>query len=817
MSRFHKQILMLALLMVAMAPAVKAFSLLGPLKPWQDTRKGYNLPGDIGGPMGRDEEFRWNTPVLTYAFDKSFLEYFGVRGVEAIEAAFAILNALPPASEMSPNLTEFAQTDMLRRNHQAFALGLLDLKSVALERLVEQLGLADPVRWTWTLRGLEPRTVGGVTTTNYTVIQLNFDPVTLAPTHAVNGTLYGYTIFDRMTTVGQVAEPIEIPLDLVPNSSGNPAPVAGFGAGIGDFWIGLTRDDVGGLRHIYRTNNINNEEILPGSLLAVTNLSQQLIVTNRDLRTFELQTSSTTNTPAAILALYPDIEITSTNARLAVRVQTNILSFFTNIPPVQVTQTNLTTNIVTLFDYTFGNVRTNLAEGSFFIMPPNVFDFVNRVDLLTEVVTVTNITPTLNVFVNTNLQTLLSTIDLVTFSRQATTNDPAALLAIHPTLAIASTNMQILPAAETNFSFYLTNYPWAPAGTPPTVVFVPELTNVLITNWSYTFFNVVTNTFLDSGPVSIQRMEVSPAPFAPVGSGLLITNFSSRTYMSNFVNGTVYIIPTNVVGFQFVRTVQTNVNVISNNLNPTVFGTTFLGTNLTNVVITNFPATNLVASFTNLAEIILQTNFIYAVHPVVPGSTLVESVSQFTNVISGVHAVEFQPSTNTLALRQGVDKLHFLRVNFDSLIGNAFTPITNQFTDTIITNSRPVSQVVRRIIRQPDILFVAEDLGLVGNLVPVLTRRSTTTNWVSHAAVNGVGGEMGPGVITPPIRLLFTTQLPYFAHFANQFSSFLDFDPTFSNRSVVWGSFDGTTNAPVVYPDFLSIQLLENLILNPSP
>ena len=36
------------------------------------------------------EEYRWNVPVLTYAFDQSFLDYFGSNGVAAVEKAFQI-------------------------------------------------------------------------------------------------------------------------------------------------------------------------------------------------------------------------------------------------------------------------------------------------------------------------------------------------------------------------------------------------------------------------------------------------------------------------------------------------------------------------------------------------------------------------------------------------------------------------------------------------------------------------------------------------------------------------------------------------------
>ena len=68
-----------------------AFALLGPYTDWMYQTNGYHQPDDIGGPMNINEEYRWNVPVVTYGFDKSFLDYFGSNGVAAVESAFQIL------------------------------------------------------------------------------------------------------------------------------------------------------------------------------------------------------------------------------------------------------------------------------------------------------------------------------------------------------------------------------------------------------------------------------------------------------------------------------------------------------------------------------------------------------------------------------------------------------------------------------------------------------------------------------------------------------------------------------------------------------
>jgi hypothetical protein len=116
MMRLTKRLLCIGLL-VGYAGGASAFSLLGPFKvdatleglDWQaagyggqPAGLGYNITGSIGGPMYPFEAYRWNIPNITYAYDSSFLSYFGPEGVNAVEQAIAILNALPPSSQMSP-------------------------------------------------------------------------------------------------------------------------------------------------------------------------------------------------------------------------------------------------------------------------------------------------------------------------------------------------------------------------------------------------------------------------------------------------------------------------------------------------------------------------------------------------------------------------------------------------------------------------------------------------------------------------------------------------------------------------------------------
>lgn len=248
-----------------------AFSLNGPFAAWQSADIGYQIGADLGGPMNLGEEYRWNQSSITYAFDNSFLDYFGQAGVEAVEEAIQILNDLPSTSAMSGDLSEFP-LDTRRINHTAAALGLSDLKSYALSALLEQLGLAAPERWVWAIRAR-------VVINNvpfYSIIKRNFDPVTLQPSSYVNGTLYTYVI--QQTYVNpDVFEAVKLAVDPLAPSVTTVAALVGVGGGAAEitgsiqslanglFYSGLTRDDVGAIRYMYNAKNYNVETLPTGS------------------------------------------------------------------------------------------------------------------------------------------------------------------------------------------------------------------------------------------------------------------------------------------------------------------------------------------------------------------------------------------------------------------------------------------------------------------------------------------------------------------------------------------------------------------------
>ena len=146
------------------------------------------------------------------------------------------------------------------------------------------------------------------------------------------------------------------------------------------------------------------------------------------------------------------------------------------------------------------------------------------------------------------------------------------------------------------------------------------------------------------------------------------------------------------------------------------------------------------------------------------------------------------------AWRPGVDKITFILEPLDPLTGEFFSPVTNQFTDTYITNGMIKQQQVARVISRPDFLFAAEDLNPGIPAYPFQYCTSTTTNWINNAALNGNPGGAGPGVIQPPIAITFDKVGRQFV------SSGSSSDTVAFDESRLPGSFDASTNAPISYP-----------------
>jgi hypothetical protein len=162
--------------------------------------------------------------------------------------------------------------------------------------------------------------------------------------------------------------------------------------------------------------------------------------------------------------------------------------------------------------------------------------------------------------------------------------------------------------------------------------------------------------------------------------------------------------------------------------------------------------------------------------------------------------------------RPGIEKVTFVRHPFGSLNGE-FRPFTNRSTDVYYDWDDPVYQEVERVTTRPDILFSGRDFGN-----GLAATRTGTTNWANNAALNDNDGGAGPGVIQPPITLTYNTVGPFYVNTYDP--SRLESGLSQSTAGFIgsWASFDGSTNAPLLYPNveiaFQPTQVRFRLLLN---
>jgi hypothetical protein len=262
MRRFVFQLVLLGV-MVASRFNGLGFSLNGPSMPYQVALGPGGSPHRFAAytgvldPQARDEEYRWNVPVITYGFDQAFFNYFGTNGMNSIEENFKILNNLPPVSQISDQVLSNYLFSVEDVNPQAIALSMIDLKSFAMPFILAHCGLAESETFVWSARSRTVYTIGDMSWTNYTVMARNYDPITRFPSPVVNGVTYTYTVQGDFLTV--------LPFFSSTAASG----ITGFqgGALYGHSFWGLTYDDVGGFRQIYATNNFNTERTVPNLIL----------------------------------------------------------------------------------------------------------------------------------------------------------------------------------------------------------------------------------------------------------------------------------------------------------------------------------------------------------------------------------------------------------------------------------------------------------------------------------------------------------------------------------------------------------------------
>ncbi len=412
--------------------AAWGFALLGPLPgypglpsyfgdTWQTADIDYGPGGDVGGPKKIGEEYRRNTPVMYYAYDANFLGFFGSNGVAAVDSAFAVLNGLTNVDSYSPNLSEFP-LNAQSINYTAQSAGLVDLKSVSLAFLLEQMGLAQPERYVWTLHNRHTLPAGTCPfNVEYLVVQRNFDFMPTPPNQwqyssYVNGTLYTYFIEEFCVPPNPLAATVVFSPDPFANTF---TAVAGLldGLNYGGFYTGLTRDDVAGLRYLLTTNNVNMETAALGSILTssssgTTNYGTQFVLYVSNYNAFAQ--IALTNDPTTLSNLFPGLIISSYSYTYVVISTPNVVAYFTNNfvlgnPPVLVVVTNgFTQTVVPNYTYTFANLvvtngspNTKAQLVTVQVNPGGVLGNPPVTNTTTRSIILTNV-PSGNYFIQTN-------------------------------------------------------------------------------------------------------------------------------------------------------------------------------------------------------------------------------------------------------------------------------------------------------------------------------------------------------------------------------------------------------------------------------
>jgi len=134
------------------------------------------------------------------------------------------------------------------------------------------------------------------------------------------------------------------------------------------------------------------------------------------------------------------------------------------------------------------------------------------------------------------------------------------------------------------------------------------------------------------------------------------------------------------------------------------------------------------------------------------------------------------------------------------------------------TNNVLVPQRNQRLVTSPDLFISAQDLmGVPGNTMiegsDVVRTLGFSPSTSLGLAYQGLPGQAlaGPGTIVSPSYFIYNKSGPYFLNFWPNSATLLAEGS--QTPLAIWGSFDGSTNDPVVYPNGTSITNIENLFL----
>lgn len=398
---------------------------------------------------------------------------------------------------------------------------------------------------------------------------------------------------------------------------------------------------------------------------------------------------------------------------------------------------------------------------------------------------------------------VITTQDLNALATASKTSTAAQLQAQFPGLTVLSTSNYFGFQITTNITELLVNSPFDPAGAPPShAIISTNYTTNVVQFFSHTFGNIVTNTYATIGIVGSVTQSISNSPFAPAGSPPT-TNTTVKLSPRSGVFGDFFILPANTCDAMVLSNMLTTVTVLTNA--PIV---TSNATTTTNISLTFTPG-----------SVVFQTN----------------------------HTLIYLPVTcpvNAIGTRAGVGRLQFVGRAFDPITSQLWDPITNNYALMEYDQTNDVYSLrhFSRRVPRPDIMFSCANFSsqngvvtysnTVDNLTEILTLTTTANNGVAIGLVFNQfaydqtarpGNQAGPGTIVDgnalPTLYILNNQFPVFENLSqtsgttNTFIASTEADQA---QLTAWASFDGRTNAPVVYPNATVYTELQNLMNGPA-
>ncbi len=404
----------------------------------------------------------------------------------------------------------------------------------------------------------------------------------------------------------------------------------------------------------------------------------------------------------------------------------------------------------------------------------------------------------------------LTTSNLYSLLITAQTNAPATLSGLFPDVVVANCVTNYGLVTNWNIGSYVTNLTGATYDTLNVVVYSNIIGTAFQPVYQDAFANVITNGNLAHFPgivltgtnvvlnyssntvFTVQTVQVAPLIGAPYGSPPITNTTYQTIVLTNQPSGEYFVLPPGQCGWKI--------------LNDTPAWSVVAVTNLVTLVTNTFSTSSTNGTSTNTYV----------------GSQSI--VYYFTNHTYLAQAINCSTVAAAPALRRGLGRVEFIRVNYDSLLGQVIDqlPLTNYYSMTVISNNQPVLENYERVVTAPDILIQAQDLVVPNPPAkpygPAYT--VSTPNFDQSAIFTQLAG---PGAIIPGTTIVFNEGLNNL--FVNGSLNALGL-PT--NNFVLgqdqqsqvnaFGSYDGSTNYPVVYPSTASIATLMNqMIVQATP